>query len=133
MFNAQNYLGAFCDRCKKLEYFAFRFGGNYVTARPTQLTFEASTSPANNQLFIGYQQVDGTWAFQSLTEGKYIRASNDGTTINYQTFIGPWERWYMERHVSHSHIQSAQFESCYWIINSGVVQQFCGGASSIIV
>lgn len=68
-----------------------------------------------------------------MTEGKYIRASNDGSTINYQTFIGPWERWYIERHGDHCHIQSGQFESHYWIFSGGFLQQLNGGASSLIV
>jgi hypothetical protein len=51
---------------------------------------QASTSPANDQLFIGEQQIDGTWAFRSLSNGKYIRADNNGVTINYQTYVGPW-------------------------------------------
>jgi len=88
--------------------------------------------PSNDQLFIGHQSVDGTWAFQSLTQGKYLRASNDGYTINYQSYIGPWERWYMERHGSHCHVQSAQFENQYWGVIGGVLHQYAGASALVI-
>lgn len=111
IFNSQKYFGSYCDRCKSLEYFAFRMGNRYLTAGSSQLTFNINSglNPLNSQLFIGEQQVDGTWAFKSLTQGRYIRADSNGATINYQTFVGPWERWYLERHGNHVHIQSAQF------------------------
>lgn len=109
LFNSQKYFGDMCDRCKKIEYFAFKIGKGYLTAGSDSLTIQTSSSPTNSQLFIGEQQIDGTWAFKSLSQGKYIRASNDGTTINWQSFVGPWERWYIERHGNHVHIQSAQF------------------------
>ncbi len=35
IFNSQKYFGNFCDRCKKLEYMAFRMGNRYLTAKPT--------------------------------------------------------------------------------------------------
>jgi hypothetical protein len=35
IFNSQTYFGNFCDRCKKLEYMAFRMGNRYLTAKPT--------------------------------------------------------------------------------------------------
>jgi hypothetical protein len=126
-------LGDLCNRCKKFEYFAFRQGNYYLTAYSTQLRFVSSSSPGNSQLFRGYQQVDGTWAFQSLSNGKYIRARNDNTTIDYQTYAGAWERWYMERHGNHVHIQSAQFSHRYWINSGSVLKQLNGGASSVIV
>jgi hypothetical protein len=69
IFNSQKYFGGFCDRCKKLEYLAFRVGNFYLTAKPTNLRLELrnSSSPLNSQLFIAEQQVDGTWAFRSLS------------------------------------------------------------------
>jgi len=82
-------------------------------------------------LFTAEQQVDGTWAFKSLSQNKYIRASNDGTTINYQSFVGSWERWYIERHGDHVHIQSAQFTYNWWIFDSFVLKQLNGGASPL--
>jgi len=69
---------------------AFRVGRYYLTAKNSYLQLETNSSPNNNQLFIAEQQVDGSWAFKSLTQNKYLRASNDGTTINYQTYVGPW-------------------------------------------
>jgi hypothetical protein len=86
-------------------------GNRYLTAQSSQLKFDInlSGSPLNTQLFIAEQQIDGTWAFKSLTQGKYIRADSNGSTVNYQTFVGPWERWYMERHGNHIHVQSATF------------------------
>ena len=132
-FNSQKYFGDVCNRCKKLEYFAFRMGNTYLTANAGNLQWVASGSPANNQLFIGEQQIDGTWAFKSLTQGKYIRADSNGVTINWQTFVGPWERWYMERHGNHVHIQSAQFQFFYWVNSGSVLRQFNGGASALIV
>lgn len=77
--------------------------------------------------------MDGTWAFKSLTQGRYIRADNNGVTINYQNYVGAWERWYMERHGNHVHVQSAQFEHNYWVTSAGTLEQFNGGASSVIV
>jgi hypothetical protein len=135
VFNSQKYFGGFCDRCKKLEYLAFRQGNYYLTAKSTNLKFElkTSSSPLNSQLFIAEQQIDGSWAFRSLTEGKYIRARNDGTTIDYQTYVGPWERWYMERHGAHVHVQSAQFRYFYWISSGLTLAQLNGGASAVIV
>jgi hypothetical protein len=85
--------------------------------------------PSNDQLFIGYQNVDGSWAFQSLSVGKYLRASNDNYIIDYQNYIGPWERWYMERHGDHIHVQSAQFENNYWAIFGNVLHQNSGASS----
>lgn len=38
VFNAEAYLGDYCNRCKVLPYLAFRQGTNYVTAGATQLT-----------------------------------------------------------------------------------------------
>ncbi len=76
---------------------AFKVGRYYLTARNNFLRLEpaSSSSPNNNQLFIAEQQVDGTWAFKSLSQNRYIRASNNGVTINYQSFVGAWERWYI--------------------------------------
>jgi len=122
-----------CNRCKKLEYLAFRQGTLYLTAFANDLKWMTSSSPSNSQLFLAEQQIDGTWAFKSLSEGKYIRASNDGTTIDWQTFVGPWERWYMERHGSHVHVQSAQFSHFYWINGGTTLQQLNGGATMLIV
>jgi len=133
LFNSQKYFGDMCNRCKSFEYFAFRMGNGYLTAGLTGLNFQVSSSPSNSQLFIGEQQIDGTWAFRSLTQGKYIRASNDGVTINWQTYVGPWERWYIERHGNHAHVQSAQFQYYYWVSSSGVLQQLYSGASAVIV
>jgi len=134
-FNSQKYFGDVCSRCKKLEYLSFRQGTYYLTAGISGFTFVASSSsgPTNAQLFTAEQQIDGSWAFRSLTQGKYIRASNDGVTVNMQTFVGPWERWYMERHGNHVHVQSAQFENYYWIGSGLVLRQLNGGASSFIV
>jgi hypothetical protein len=36
VWNAQRYF-PYCNRCKVLEYFAFRVGSNYLTARPNLL------------------------------------------------------------------------------------------------
>ncbi len=108
-------------------------GKFYLTAQWSNLNFQFSSSPMNNQLFIAQQQVDGTWAFKSLTQGKYISASNDGFNINYSTNVGPWERWYMERHGNHVHIQSAQFQYYYWISSGLTLKQTYAGASSFVV
>lgn len=132
-FNSQRYFGDVCNRCKKLDYFAFRMGNRYLTANAGDLQWNPATSPANTQLFTAEQQIDGTWAFKSLTQGKYIRADSNGNTINWQTFVGPWERWYIERHGSHVHIQSAQFQFFYWVNSGPVLRQFRGGASAMIV
>jgi hypothetical protein len=96
-FNSQKYFGDVCNRCKKLEYISFRMGRSYLTAFSTNLRWTAGSSsgPLNSQLFIAEQQIDGSWAFKSFTEGKYIRADSNGSTVNWQTFVGPWERWYM--------------------------------------
>lgn len=95
--------------------------------------YNGNHSPTNAQLFIGEQQIDGTWAFKSLTQNKYIRASNDGSTINYQTYIGAWERWWIERHGNHVHIQSAQFQHNWWIFSGSLLKQLNGGASPLIM
>jgi hypothetical protein len=68
-----------------------------------------------------------------LTQGKYIRADSNLSTVNWQTYVGPWERWYMERHGNHVHVQSAQFSHCYWINSGSTLQQLNGGASMLIV
>ena len=88
--------------------------------------------PGPSQLFVGEQQIDGTWAFKSLTANKYIRADKNGT-INYQTYVGPWERWYMESHKSHVHIQSAAFSNFYWITSGATLKLLNGVSSSYIV
>ncbi len=75
--------------------------------------------------------MDGTWAFKSLTQNRYIRASNDNVTINYQSFVGAWERWYIERHDDHLHIQSAQFIHNWWVFNGLVLEQRNGAASAV--
>jgi hypothetical protein len=111
-------------------------GTLYLTAQASGLVFQAPPSPSNpsnSQLYSAYQQVDGTWAFQSLSNGQYIRASNDGSTVDYRSYVGPWERWYIERHGNHVHIQSAQFESYYWTTSSLSLKQQYGGASMYIV
>ena len=130
-FNLNRYFN-YCDQCKKLEYIAFKVGRYYLTAQPNQLRLQLANSPSNNQLFTAEQQVDGTWAFKSLTQNRYIRAANNGVTINWQSFVGAWERWYIERHGDHLHIQSAQFVHHWWIFNNNLVlRQLQGGASPL--
>ena len=85
-----------------------------------------------SQLFVGEQQIDGTWAFKSLTANKYIRADKNGT-INYQTYVGPWERWYMERYGRYVFIQSAAFTHFYWITSGATLKLLDGSASTYIV
>lgn len=53
LFNSQKYFGDVCNRCKSIEYFAFRMGNGYLTAGLTSLSFQVSGSPLNSQLFIG--------------------------------------------------------------------------------
>ena len=111
-------------------------GTLYLTAQPTNLVFQAPpqpSNPSNSQLFTAYQNVDGTWAFQSLSNGKYLRALNNGFTIDYQTYIGSWERWYIERHGDHVHIQSAQFSHFYWSTSGNTLTQQSGGARNYMV
>ena len=89
--------------------------------------------PANSQLFVGEQQIDGTWAFKSLTANKYIRADKNRLTINYQSYVGPWERWYMESHAKHVHIQSAAFSKFFWVTIQGTLKLQTGVVSEYIV
>lgn len=53
LFNSQKYFGDMCNRCKSIEYFAFRMGNGYLTAGLKGLSFQVSSSPLNSQLFIG--------------------------------------------------------------------------------
>jgi hypothetical protein len=103
-----------------------------LTAQPLNLNFTYATQPAASQLFEGSQNVDGTWSFKAYN-GRYIRAFSDLTTINYQNFIGATERWWVERHGNHVHIQSAYYYHNYWISSSGLLKQLNGGASPYVV
>lgn len=105
-----------------------------MTAGSNQLVLQQTSTPNNAQLFTAEQQVDGTWAFKSLTQNRYIRATNNGVTINYQSFVGAWSKWYIESHGNHVHIQSAQFEYHWWTFNSNrVLRQLEGGASPLVI
>lgn len=79
--------------------------------------------------------MDGTWGFRVKGKNKFLRADNNGITINYQTFLGPWERWWIERHqgTTRCHIQSAQFTNFYWIFSGGLLQQTKSAATDIIL
>lgn len=113
IFDSQAALGDYSNRCKSLKFFAFRQGNTYLTAHQNdlKLTYPSRSEPNDDQLFEGIQNIDGTWAFKPKNKNLYLRADNNGVTINYQSFIGPWERWWIERHQgsAHCHIQSAQF------------------------
>lgn len=111
---------------------AFRVGNKYLSAYPSNLRLDEMSEPGDAQLFEGIQNVDGSWAFKCKNENKYIRADEDGTTINYQTGIGPFERWWIERRNKHVHIQSAQFANFYWIFKDSVLRQTQGAAHVVI-
>lgn len=77
--------------------------------------------------------MDGTWAFKSLTQKRYIRADDATNSISYRTFVSPSERWYLERGANNVFVQSAQFERKYWIISGGALKLLKNGASPLIV
>jgi hypothetical protein len=133
IFNAQRLFGDYCIRCKLLRYFSVRQGQYYLTAQSSNLNFVYSLQPSYSQLFEMSQNVDGTWSFKDYN-GRYIRAYSDLVSINYHTVIGATERWWVERHGNHVHIQSAYYYHNYWITGAGnILQQLNGGASPYIM
>jgi hypothetical protein len=132
IFNAERIFGDYCLRCKSIKYFSFRQGTRYLTAQATNLNFITGTNPTADQLFEGIQNSDKTWSFKA-SNGRYIRANADLITINYNNAIGLNERFYIERHGNHVHIQSANFYHVYWATFGSLLRLLNGGASPYVI
>jgi hypothetical protein len=134
IFNAQSVFGGFCSKCQSLKYFSFKTGSSYLTAQPANLVFvnNPSGSPNANQLFEGIQNADETWSFKA-NNGKYIRADPNLSSIKYNNIIGLNERWYIERHGNHVHIQSGIYYQYYWANSGSLLTNLNGGASMYVV
>ena len=77
--------------------------------------------------------MDGTWSFQSKTNGRYLMALPGGAGVGYTPLHTLSTRWYIERHDDHIHIQSGNILGQYWIFLSNDKLTLSNGATSLIV
>jgi hypothetical protein len=91
-----------------------------------------TASNASSTFTIG-QNTDCTWYIQN--GGAYVSAANSaainsGTWAGFRSTIGLNERWYIEKHDEHVHIQSAQLRGYYLTIDIyGIVRCTEGSAA----
>ena len=118
-----NYLqqlgGGCCNKCNEICGFAIkRLGTNsYLTNRGGWYRFETTSLPSGFRIFTLSQNVDCTWTIID-SNGRYMSAnSNYGSPwtalIGNKVTRGINERWYLERHNNHIHIQSASWEKYF--------------------
>lgn len=109
--------GGCCSACNKLCGIAFKKMGTneYLTnVNGVYLRFVPATIPNNNQIFIIGQLADCTWLISN--GGSYLTTvnSNNGNWVSFKNLVESTERWYLEKHDDHVHIQSALLANRYW-------------------
>jgi hypothetical protein len=109
--------GGCCSACNKLCGIAFKKMGTneYLTnVNGVYLRFVAATIPSISQIFVIGQLADCTWLISN--GGSYLSTvnSNGGNWVSFKNIVESTERWYLERHDDHVHIQSAFFSGKFW-------------------
>jgi hypothetical protein len=116
----QNLGGGCCGNCNKICGFAIKIYGTnrYLTNMGSYYQFRPSSNPNSSQIFTMGQNADCTWSFSN--SGSYLSTSSmySGGWVGPASSIGANARWYIERHGSHVHVQSASSQYYYWSASS---------------
>jgi hypothetical protein len=133
-FSALSQMGRRCPGQSTLSYIAFRQYSTqfYLTPNLYFLSLLQNTSPSQQQLFTGIQNIDCTWSFKT-NDGFYLSLNTAFTYLTLSSSLSLGERFYLERKQDWLYVESANSYRYFWTVTNGIVLTNMNSASRFVM
>jgi hypothetical protein len=133
-FSAVSQISRRCNGQNIITYVAFRQYSTqyYLTPNLYFLSLLQSASPAPQQLFTAYQNIDCTWSFKT-SDGFYLSLNTAFSYLTLSSILSAGERFYLERKQDWIYIESANSYRYFWTVTNGIVLINLNSASRFVM